>query len=216
MAKRTRPKDDKQSEKKDDSQVKIAVITGIVAIFTVLITAIGGPVILKILDRTPVPPSVVLQPTSTQIPPAFISTLPDATQLPSTALTAQYPISLLVDAEVQFNEYEGEVIYKILGAQIDSYNTENLSLKFLIRMTNNSKYDEPFGWDRSSLRLLVDGVLREPITLPASGILIVHGESAQEGEFVFVFPVTAKNIVLRISHYKDTTEIPINLNATSP
>jgi hypothetical protein len=58
MAKRTSRKNEKQPEtpeKKADIQVKIAFITGIVTIFTAIITVIGGPVILKMMDRTPVP-----------------------------------------------------------------------------------------------------------------------------------------------------------------
>lgn len=109
----------------------------------------------------------------------------------------------------------GEVIYKILETQIDIYNTENLSLKFLIRMTNNDSHDEPFGWDRSRLLLLVDEVPQEPINT-AGDITIVPGQSAKEKEFLFVFPISAKNLILRISHGEATTEIPINLNATKP
>jgi hypothetical protein len=120
----------------------------------------------------------------------------------------------LVDAEEKFNGPLGEVIHKILGTQLDRYNTENLSLKFLVRMTNNGKYDAPFGWDQSILRLLADGV---PIAnLDPYRTPIVSGQSAKEVEFVFVFPNTANNLVLRISHYGDSTEIPINLTATKP
>ncbi len=215
MAKRKSPKDDKQPETKDNPQVKIAIITGIVAVVTVLITAIGGPVILKILDRTPVPPIAELEPASTQIPSAAKSALPDVTQFPSTAPAAQYPIPLSVDAEVKLNGALGEVVYKILETQLDSYNTENLSLKFLIRMTNNGAVDQPFGWDLSRLVLLADEVPYEPVNTFGS-TTIVSSQSAKEEEFVFVFPITAKNLTLRISHYKDSTDIPINLNATKP
>ncbi|MFN8403498.1 MAG: hypothetical protein U0V48_08070 [Anaerolineales bacterium] len=210
MAKRKSPKEDKQPETKDNSQVKIAMITGIVAIVTVIITAIAGPVLLKILDRTPTPPAVELEPASTQISAASTSVPADTTQLPSNASTAQYPISLSVDAEVKLNAARAEVVYKILETQIDSYNTENLSLKFLIRMTNNGTIDSPFGWGSSSLRLLVDEIPYEPINTVGK-ITIVSSQSAKEEEFVFVFPVASKNLVLRISHYEDSTEIPINL-----
>ncbi|MFN8425237.1 MAG: VOC family protein [Anaerolineales bacterium] len=149
MAKRKSPKEDKQPETKDNSHLfKIALITGIVAaIVTVIITAIAS-VLLKILDRTPTPPAVELEPASTQISAASTSVPADTTQLPSNASTAQYPISLSVDAEVKLNAARAEVVYKILETQIDSYNTENLSLKFLIRMTNNGTIDSPFGWVR--------------------------------------------------------------------
>lgn len=215
MAKRTLRKDDKQPDKKDNSQVKIAIITGIVAIFSVLITAIGGPVILKILDRTPVPPSAGVQPPDLQNPIPTKSAPPDATQKPSPDSTVQYPILLSIDAEVKLNSPLGEVIYKILETQLDIYNTDNLSLKFLIRLTNNAEVDHPFGWSQSRLRLLVDDVPYEPIN-NIGVVTIVPAQSSKEAEFVFVFPVTAKNLVLRISHWEDATEIPINLNATKP
>lgn len=215
MSKRKLPKDNKQPEMKDNSQVKIAIITGIVAIITVIITAIGGPVILKILDRTPEPADLPFQTAVAQVPPATVSTLSDTTQLPSITIATQYPKSLLLDATVMLNGTFGEVIYKILETQIDIYNTENLSLKFLIRMTNNDSHDEPFGWDRSRLLLLVDEVPQEPINT-AGDITIVPGQSAKEKEFLFVFPISAKNLILRISHGEATTEIPINLNATKP
>ncbi|MFN8385768.1 MAG: hypothetical protein U0X92_05005 [Anaerolineales bacterium] len=96
MAKRKSPKDDKQPETKDNSQkLLMAMIMGIVAIVTVIITAIAGPVLLKILDRTPTPPAVELEPASTQISAASTSVPADTTQLPSNASTAQYPISCL-------------------------------------------------------------------------------------------------------------------------
>jgi hypothetical protein len=93
MSSRELLKNDKRPEKKDDSQIKIAIITGIVAIITVIITAIAGPAILKIIDRTPVPVGVALQPASMQIPPTSISSLPDTThpRPPPSRRSIQFP-----------------------------------------------------------------------------------------------------------------------------
>jgi hypothetical protein len=91
MTNRASPKKDKQPENKDNSQVKIAVITGIVAIITVMTTAIFGPAILKIMDRTAVP---VTATTSNTPAPPLVPPGPTETQASTYIPTATSPVAL--------------------------------------------------------------------------------------------------------------------------
>jgi hypothetical protein len=105
----------------------------------------------------------------------------------------------------------GSFRYKILAAQLEQHNAEQLGLRFTVRMTNNGRYPANF-WD-DTFRLLVDGVP----TAPRSGLnKLVQGQSAEEGEVEFVVPAAAKSVVLRLRNGDDTTEIPIDLSAKSP
>lgn len=103
-----------------------------------------------------------------------------------------------------------EVVYRILSIELVPYSSENRALHLSVRMTNLGRYDEPLGYDRSRFRLLVEDVPRAPITEP---VVRVAGESAGEGEFVFLVPTTAERVVLQARHGEEVTRIPIDLPA---
>jgi hypothetical protein len=114
----------------------------------------------------------------------------------------QYPRQLASGTEVQL----ANVKYKLLRVQLARYSVEKLALTFTIQMTNASKYPTNF-WD-ASFRLLVDGVQRSPI----SGLnKLVQGESAEEGDVVFVIPEATTSVVLRVLQGDESTELPISL-----
>jgi len=137
-------------------------------------------------------------------PPAMPGTVPSAPTPSATGQTVQSPLTLAAGAEVRL----GSAVYKILTAQLDRYNVEKLTVRFTVRMTNNSGSVDIFGDD--SFRLLVDGVPRAPI----SGLLkLVYGHSAEDGDVVFVLPAATQSTVLQVRHSNESTEIPVDLSA---
>jgi hypothetical protein len=102
---------------------------------------------------------------------------------------------------------DGTALYKVLSARVEPMNTENLALKLTIRCTNNDLY--PINFWNNSFRLLVDGVPRSPINDLNE---LVEAQSASEGELVFDFPVSTREIILKIGDPgKETTQIPFDL-----
>lgn len=96
--------------------------------------------------------------------------------------------------------------YKILKAQLAPYNTGNLALTLTVRMTNTGKYPTNF-WDES-FRLLIDDVPKAPISELNK---LVNGESADEGNVLFVIPANVKSATLRIHLGDDSTDVPLSL-----
>jgi hypothetical protein len=123
--------------------------------------------------------------------------------------TPQYPVSLVTDTQVRV----GEVIYRILAAELDRYSDTKLSLKFLIRVTNiEAKYGVAIGSDY--FRLIVEDI---PFAPEVSIIEAVALQSAKEGEVKFIFPATTSNIELQVGEVgRETKRIPIDLKATKP
>ncbi len=87
MPNRTQRQKDQGAEKQGNTQVKVAIITGIVAIFTTIVTAIAGPVILRLVDRTPAPTAITSQAAATQPGPVVVT---GGSPVPQTAATAKY------------------------------------------------------------------------------------------------------------------------------
>lgn len=108
----------------------------------------------------------------------------------------------------------GDLVYRVLAANVVPFNAENKSLKLNIRGTNtNDRYDVVLGG--SSLRLLVDGV---PYAPSNNFYEVVSNQSAREGEFVFEVPIATSTAILQISD--DTSEamaqISFDLGAVTP
>jgi hypothetical protein len=75
-------------------------------------------------------------------------------------------------------------------------------------MMNHDRYDTNF-WDRS-FRLIVEGL---PMA-PEGGLNeLVPGQSAKEGEVLFVIPRGTTGATLKITHADDSTEIRLKLKS---
>lgn len=121
---------------------------------------------------------------------------------PTSNSNHQYPRAWDVGTEVRLSDAK----YKILKAQLDRYNVENLSFTLSVRMTNIGRYPANF-WD-ASFRLLIDEVPKAPISQLNK---LVNGESAEEGDVLFVIPANTKSVVLRIHQGDESTDIPMSL-----
>lgn len=108
----------------------------------------------------------------------------------------------------------GDLVYKVLAANLVPFNPENKSLKLKIRGTNtNSRYDTVLSG--SALRLIVDGVPRAPSN---NFYEVVSNQSAKEGEFDFEVPSSAQKVILQISDEStgEMAQIPFDLSAVTP
>jgi hypothetical protein len=132
-------------------------------------------------------------------------------QTPSSNDAAQQSLALPAGMEAKLRKCAscGELVYKILSARLEPYNSEKRALRFTVRFTNNDRFPENF-WD-NSFRLLIDDVPRAPISNLNE---LVEGQSAKEGDVVFEVPTTENQVVLQISANDDTTKIPFDLTAT--
>lgn len=136
-------------------------------------------------------------------PPAMAGTGPGPSTGPSAGPSTQFPRALAAGSEVRL----GGAAYRILAAQLDRRNVEELTLRFTVRMTNSGKYPANF-WDET-FRLLVDGVPRAPV----GGLnKLVQGDSAGEGEVEFAVPAATQSAVLQVRHSDESTRIPIDLS----
>ncbi|HTX54551.1 MAG TPA: hypothetical protein VMD08_14170, partial [Candidatus Baltobacteraceae bacterium] len=81
-------------------------------------------------------------------------------------------------------------------------------LRMRIRMLNQKRYTANF-WD-SSFRLILDGVPMAPVSNLNE---LVPGDSAKEGDVVFVITRGTAGAKLQITYGDDRTEIPFSLTA---
>jgi hypothetical protein len=102
----------------------------------------------------------------------------------------------------------GDATFTLLNAEVSPRTSEKDELRIRLRMMNHRPYDANF-WD-SSFRLLVEGVP----TAPVSGLNeLVPGQSAKEGDVVFVLPRGAPSATLKIANASDSTDIPLSLQS---
>lgn len=131
------------------------------------------------------------------------------TKLVSGARTAQSLAALPAEAEVKV----GPLVYKILAAKLDRHSEDKLSLRFSMRMTNVEAHG-PTIVSSDSFRLLVDDV---PLAPKEPIFMAIYLQSAEEGDVVFVFPVTTKNVALQLGQVGgETTRISVNLKIAKP
>ena len=124
------------------------------------------------------------------------------TSLPSGSLPSEKEVTV------------GDLVYKVLAANVVPFNAENKSLKLKIRGTNtNRRYDVVLGG--SSLRLIVDGV---PLAPSNNFYEVVSNQSAKEGEFDFEVPASAQKVMLQISNEStgEMAQIPFDLGTVTP
>lgn len=98
----------------------------------------------------------------------------------------------------------GNGVYTLQEVRVTRRTPNDDGLLLKVRLMNNSRYDANF-WD-ASFRLFVDGVPRAPV----GGLnLLAPGNSATDGEVAFVIPRGARQLVLRIEHYGESADIPL-------
>ena len=98
------------------------------------------------------------------------------------------------------------VVYHILSASIRRRNMERVELHVSVRAMNERAYPVNF-WDHT-FRLEVDGVPRSPVSNLND---IVQGNSARDGEVVFVFDDTVDTLALLIGDGPNKTRVPLDL-----
>lgn len=142
----------------------------------------------------------------------FVSPKPEAGRSGASVSHTASVSSGELPAGMEVKTAGGEGIYRVLSAKLEPFNTEKRMLRFLIRYTNNSPYNQSF--TSASFRLKIDGIPRAPIN---SLVELVDSRSAQEGEVQFEVPAATRSVVLLIGESdKDATELPIDLSAAKP
>ena len=114
------------------------------------------------------------------------------------------PLPLLRDHKL------GAATISFLKIEVAPRTTENDELRLRLRMTNHDRYDKNF-WDQS-FRLVLDGVPRAP---ESNLNEVVAGESAKEGDVLFVIPRGTTAAQLRIRIGDQSTEVPLELQSSS-
>ncbi len=104
----------------------------------------------------------------------------------------------------------GLVTISFLRIDVAPRTTENDELTLRLRMTNHDRYDKNF-WDES-FRLVVAGVPRAPESHLNE---VVPGESAKDGDVLFVIPRGTTAAQLRIRIGDTRTEVPLDLRSAS-
>lgn len=103
---------------------------------------------------------------------------------------------------------EGNVVYRVLYAQLEPRNADDLSLKLMIRCTNNGRY--PLNFWSQSFRLLIDGVPRSPSN---DLNVVVEPQAVKEGEIVFIIPASVPKAQLQIGDPgRETVQIPLDFS----
>lgn len=106
----------------------------------------------------------------------------------------------------------GQVVFKLLSARVDAYSPDEVSLRFMIRMTNNDRFDANF-W-AASFRLSVGGSLQAPANDLDE---LVSAHSSKEGEVEFVIPANTAAAGLQMGEVGEgKATIPIHLQDSQP
>jgi hypothetical protein len=152
---------------------------------------------------TPVPPVAGIS-TPTTAPDPIAPTEPTATP-PVSSGTLEYPITLAAGAEAT----AGDSVFKIMAAQIERSNDEQLVLNITLRVVNNGPSTDNF-WDRSA-RLIIDGVPLAPFEAPNE---IVDAHASKQAPFLFEIPDNVPAATLQVGQVgQETAKIPLDLTA---
>jgi hypothetical protein len=110
-------------------------------------------------------------------------------------IDSTYSVILPPQTEVRARSYSPAAIavYKILGARLEPYGLNKLSLKLNVRFTNTDQFSNALS--DSEFRLLIDGVPQAPEGFPPK---LIASQSATEGVIEFVIPDTVTKAELRI------------------
>ena len=156
----------------------LTAVAGAITAVTALVTALHQA---GWLGRTPAPTAT--PPSSAGMPPAPINATSSSTAAvaASAPAPAAAPLSVVLPERVEL--VADTLSYRILNAQLLPQNPGQRSLKFQVRITNNSRYDGNF-WS-ASFRLLADGSLLAPVNELNE---LVRGNSSMEGWVEFTVP----------------------------
>lgn len=188
-------------------------LPGIITTLTATVTALTGLVVA--INQagwlgSPTPPVMTRGVAPT--PPAasgLVSAAPPAQAPSPTTSPAPPPGRRYFVGLPAMRDYRlGAATFTLLKAEVSPQTSEKDALQLRLRMMNHDKYDTNF-WDRS-FRLIVDGM---PMA-PNGGLNeLVPGQSAKEGDVMFVIPRGTTGATLKITYTDDSTEIPLNLKS---
>ena len=179
-------------------------LPGILTAITATITATAG--LIAVLHQTGLLPSFAAkQPNSTLVQPS--KGQPSSGNTPTA--TQASPLVLPATTQVKLPVGDGNIVYTLLGAQLEAYNSESRALRFRIRALNDYSYPINF-WSRS-FRLSIDGVPQAPSN---SLNEVLEAQSAKEGDIIFTIPANAQQAILNIGDPgQASTQIPLDLTA---
>ena len=109
----------------------------------------------------------------------------------SNSANSLVPRGLALPAQTEVRS--GEIVYKLVSARLSPYAPGKASLRLVIRMTNNGRFDANF-W-AASFRLWVDGSLQAPANDLNE---IVSPHSANDAEVEFVIPDNVATVGLQM------------------
>lgn len=182
-------------------------LPGLITAITATITAVTGLIVA--INQTgwfggQGPPAATKSPVpSHSAPSGSVAPLLPA---PAPSPTAPPPAPHAVTLPALRDYKLGAATFTVLEAEVSPRTTEKDGLQVRLRMTNRHPYDANF-WDRS-FRLIVDGV---PIA-PEGGLNeLVPGQSAKEGNILFMIPRGLAGATLTIAHGGERTDIPLAL-----
>jgi hypothetical protein len=186
----------------------LTAIAGMITAIAGLVAALHQTGLFSAPQAEPAPSIVTASPPDSPSQTASPSqTSPVANDITAQPNGNSQALVLPAGMEVKLPRTDGEVVYKILSAQLEPFNTENNSLKFTVRCTANTRYDASFG--SHLFRLLVDDVPQAPINMWNE---VVNPQSAKEGEIIFTIPISTQKTTLKIGDPgQETTEIPFDL-----
>ncbi len=213
----------------DKSKSWWQTLPGIITSLTAMVTAVAGLVVAVKqtgwLER-PNPPAVVAPapngPAARPTPPASgpaLRTAPSqpaaspgrvgehaAVTSPARAPAAPYAVVLPATRDYKLGSAGTKSTFTLLKAEVTRETAEKDALQIRVRMVNHNRFDTNF-WSQS-FRLLVDGVPMAPVNDLNE---LVHGQSAKDGDVVFVIPRGTGQATLAITYLDNRTEIPLDL-----
>jgi len=124
---------------------------------------------------------------------------------------APHLIALRIGEDVRLKDSRTAWAYKVLGVQVDPAWQDTVSLRVMVRATNEGSLTSGFG--DSNFSLFVDGVPRAPTSNLQDS---VDSHSAKEGTVVFLVPLNAQQLVLQLRVGNEVAELPVDVTKTSP
>ncbi|HET9492741.1 MAG TPA: hypothetical protein VFR15_00755 [Chloroflexia bacterium] len=138
-----------------------------------------------------------------RIPLDLTAAQPPPTATPPASDTLQYPVKLAAGGEAT----AGDSVYRIVAAQIERPNDEQLVLSITLRVINNGTSNDNF-WDRSA-RLVIEDIPYAPFKAPNE---IVDAQDSRQAEFRFEIPGNVTSVMLQIGQVgQETARIPLDL-----
>jgi hypothetical protein len=184
-------------------------LPGVITSLTAAITALAGLIVA--IDQTgwfapETPPAPTVASTPTPTAPGAAPAAPARSPSPPAAQVSAAGPAYSVELPALRDYRLSAATFTLLRAEVAPRTTEKDTLRVRIRMMNHDRFDANF-WDQS-FRLIVNGA---PMA-PESGLNeLVHAESAEEGEVLFVIPHATTDGTLKITHHDESTEIPLAL-----